>query len=218
MKYSLAIFDLDGTILDTLEDLTDSLNHALAACGYPKRSLDEVRRFVGNGLRKLMDRAVPYGTAKEDVNRVLTAFTEQYRIHCADKTKPYDGIEDLLKALRKAGCKTAVVSNKADFAVQELCRRYFPGLFDLTIGERVGIQRKPAPDSVNEVIRRLSEERAKTIYIGDSEVDIQTAANAGLDSILVTWGFRDRALLATHGATRFAETPNDIARIVLEEP
>ena len=215
MKYTLAIFDLDGTILNTLEDLTDSLNVALEKSGYPKRSIEEVRRFVGNGIWKLMERGVPSETEKKAVEQVHRDFTEYYKNHCADKTRPYHGIMELLWTIRKAGCKTAVVSNKADYGVQELCRQYFDGLFDVAVGEREGILKKPAPDSVNEVLKCLQAKKEETVYIGDSEVDIETAANAGIDHIIVEWGFREPEFLKERGARVFAAVPGDIADRIL---
>lgn len=211
MKYKLAIFDLDGTILDTLEDLADAVNYALGEYGYPLRTIEEVRRFVGNGIRKLIERAVPAGLTQEEIIGVHQTFSAYYQKHCADKTRPYEGIVPLLQRLRAAGCLTAVVSNKANAAVQPLCRQYFEGLFDYAVGERAGINRKPAPDAVLEVLRRLQVDAKDAVYIGDSEVDIQTAANAGLDSIIVTWGFRDRAYLESQGGRRFADSPEEIA-------
>ena len=214
MAYKLAIFDLDGTILDTLEDLADATNYALGKHGYPGRTIKEVRRFVGNGIRKLIERAVPAGLAKEEIDRVHETFSAYYQQHCADKTRPYEGVLPLLERLRAAGCLTAVVSNKADTAVQPLCQRYYNGLFDYAVGERAGIRRKPAPDSVQEVLRRLQVNPEEAVYIGDSEVDIQTAENAGLDSIIVTWGFRDRAYLESQGGRRFVDRPEEIEQII----
>ncbi|MDE7223324.1 MAG: HAD-IA family hydrolase [Acetatifactor sp.] len=215
MKYKLAIFDLDGTILDTLEDLADSVNYALGECGYPLRTIEEVRHFVGNGIRNLIERAVPAGLTEEEINGVHQVFSAYYQEHCADKTRPYEGIVPLLERLRSAGCLTAVVSNKADVAVQPLCQRYYDGLFDYAVGEREGIRRKPAPDAVQEVLRRLEIEAHEAIYIGDSEVDIRTAENAGLDSIIVTWGFRDRAYLESQGGRQFADQPEEVDAIIL---
>lgn len=215
MKYKLVIFDLDGTILDTLEDLADAVNHALTECGYPLRTIEEVRRFVGNGIRKLIERAVPAGLPEGEIDRVHRIFSAYYQEHCADKTRPYEGILPLLERLRAAGCLTAVVSNKADVAVQPLCQRYYDGLFDYAVGEREGIRRKPAPDAVEEVLIRLRAEAAEAVYIGDSEVDIQTAENAGLDSIIVTWGFRDRAFLESQGGRQLVDRPEEIDAIVL---
>ena len=210
MLYKLFVFDLDGTLLDTLEDLKDSLNYALEKSGYPTRSLEDVRRFVGNGIRKLMERGVPDGTENSAIDNVHKDFTKHYAVHCADKTKPYDGILELLHTLRAAGCKTAVVSNKADYAVQELCGQYFDGLFDFAIGERKDIQKKPAPDAVYEVLRQLNMEKSHSVYIGDSEVDIETARNAGMDSIIVDWGFRDREFLLEKGAEIIISKPEEI--------
>ena len=213
MLYKLLIFDLDGTLLDTLEDLKDSLNYALGKSGFPAHTYEEVRQFVGNGIRNLIERGVPVGTEAPVIDTVHKNFTEHYALHCADKTKPYDGILELLHTLRAAGCKTAVVSNKADYAVQELCHQYFDGLFDYAVGERQNIQRKPAPDSVNEVLRQLNIEKDFSVYIGDSEVDIETARNAGMNSIIVDWGFRDREFLKEKGAEIIISKPEDILAI-----
>lgn len=215
MSYKLAIFDLDGTILDTLEDLKESTNAALAASGYPARTLDEVRCFVGNGIGKLIERAVPQGTSKEAIEKTLESFKEHYGIHCADHTKPYDGILELLEDLRKNGIQTAVVSNKADFAVQELCSRYFPGAFDFVVGERKGIRRKPCPDSVFEVLKTLKKTADEAVYIGDSDVDVETARQAGMDGIFVSWGFRGREFLTEHGATCIVDTPEELEQLIV---
>ena len=215
MKYKLAIFDLDGTLLDTLDDLYDSLAHTLAAANLPPRTRDETRRFVGNGIHKLIERAVPAGSQNELIDTVEREFRAYYKLHCADKTKPYDGIIELIERLRANGCKTAVVSNKGDFAVQELVEQYFSGLLDCAVGERAGVRTKPAPDSVNAVLEQLRVNRADTVYIGDSDVDIDTAKNAGMDSISVLWGFRDREFLVEHGAVRLVGTPREIGDIVL---
>lgn len=213
--YKLAIFDLDGTILDTLQDLADSLNFALQKSALPTRTTDEVCAFVGNGIRLLVERGVPQNTDITVVDRVFADFKSYYKVHCADKTKPYEGILDCLKTLHENGIKTAVVSNKADFAVQELCNQYFDGLFDFTVGEREGIRRKPAPDSVNEVLATLGIERNNAVYIGDSDVDIETARNAQMQGISVTWGFRKREFLIENGAQVLADSPKDIISYVL---
>lgn len=209
MKYKLVIFDMDGTILNTLDDLADSVNAVLAKHGYPVRTLEEVRLFVGNGIRRLIERAVPDGLSVENIDRVHQDFLAYYQQHCAEKTKPYEGVTELLRRLRQAGCRTAVVSNKADRAVRELCEDYFAGLFDMAVGERDGFRRKPAADSVDYVLQALDVEKEAAVYIGDSEVDVQTAQNAGLDSIIALWGFRDRELLEQYGAEVFVETPMD---------
>lgn len=215
MHYELVIFDLDGTILDTLQDLMQSLNHALAKSGYPQHSCSAVRSFVGNGIWKLMERSVPQGTAFEQIKQVHQDFTEHYKVHCADHTKPYDGIPELLQTLRKAGCKTAVLSNKADYAVQALCAKYFDGLLDAAAGEQTGVLKKPAPDGVNRILEQLGIDRKNAVYIGDSEVDIQTAANAGLDCIIVDWGFRESAFLLEQGAECLVSSPEEIAKKIL---
>lgn len=213
--YKVAVFDMDGTILDTLEDLKDSVNYALAECGYPQRTYDEVRGFVGNGIRKLIERAVPKGTESADIDRVHEVFTGYYKLHCADKTKAYDGIKPLIEKLRANGIKTAVVSNKADYGVQELCKQYFDGLFDYAVGEREGIRRKPAPDSVNEALRALGMDKSEAVYIGDSDVDFETAVNAGLPCISVLWGFRDEEFLREKGAKLFVHDPAEIFDIIM---
>lgn len=215
LKYTTVIFDLDGTVLNTLEDLCDSVNYALSKCAYPLRTIDEVRSFVGNGIGKLIERSAPEGTERNDIEKFHAVFTAHYKEHCADKTRPYDGIIELLKKLRKEGVKTAVVSNKADYAVKSLCREYFPELFDMAVGEREGIRRKPCPDSVIEVMDKIGADRVKTVYIGDSDVDIATAKNAGVDSIAVTWGFRSKDFLQKHGATVMAENAKELFNVLI---
>ena len=210
MKYQLAIFDLDGTLLDTLEDLADSTNYIMRQYGYPERTIVEVRSFVGNGIRKLLERSAPKGTLPEEIDRMFEDFKEYYGAHCAEKTKPYEGIMDLLASLQKREIKLAVVSNKADYAVKALCEQYFPGYFDEAVGERVGIARKPAPDTVNEVLMNLQVEKTGAVYIGDSEVDVQTAKNAELDCIAVDWGFRDKDVLKMAGAETIVSTPAEV--------
>lgn len=206
---------MDGTILDTLDDLTDTLNMSLAEVGMPVRTKDEVRSFVGNGVGKLLERAVPQGTTEEEMAALAGAFRKNYAVHCADKTKPYDGVPELIAALRAAGLKTAVVSNKVDFAVQTLAEGYFKGLFDMAVGEREGVRRKPAPDSVNEVMRTLGIPQEETVYIGDSDVDADTARNACVDFVGVEWGFRPREVLLEHGATVTVKTADELRRAVL---
>ncbi|MCI8386862.1 MAG: HAD family hydrolase [Clostridiales bacterium] len=216
MKYSIAIFDLDGTILDTLDDLADSTNYVLTKAGMPTRTRDEVRRFVGNGIHKLIERAVPANTSDEQIESVFEAFKEHYKSHSAIHTRPYDGTIELLTALRNGGCKTAVVSNKADFAVKDLCEQYFPHMFDIAVGERENVRRKPAPDAVNAILDTLNISRENAIYIGDSDVDIETAKNCGMDCISVTWGFRDREFLLEHGAQKLISEPDEIRKLILE--
>lgn len=215
MKYQLAIFDLDGTILDTLEDLTDGVNFALSECGCPVRTIAEIRSFVGNGIRKLIERALPSGTPEAEIDRVHGTFSPYYKAHCDVKTKPYDGIPEMLQTLRDAGVLTAVLSNKGDFAVQPLVRQYFPDLFTIAFGERSGIPRKPAPDAVFEILERLKIEKSDAIYIGDSNVDIETARNAGIFCICVDWGFREHAQLIEAGAERIVSTPKELLEAIL---
>ncbi len=201
MKHSLAIFDLDGTILYTLVDLKNSMNFTLKKFGFPERTLDEVRRFVGNGIKNLIIRAAPKGTDEKTIDEMFEVFNEHYAVHCNDNTKSYDGIDELLKKLKEQKVKTAVVSNKADYAVQTLVKKYFDGLFDYAVGEKQGVRKKPCPDSVNEVLRVLDTPKESAVYIGDSEVDVATAKNAQMDCIAVDWGFRDRDVLINSGAT-----------------
>ena len=215
MKYKLVIFDMDGTILNTLEDLADALNYVLAQSNYPGHTIEEVKQYVGNGIPKLIERGVPAGTDKDSTNQVHRDFMEYYQIHCADKTRPYDGIIELIAKLRKGGCLTAVVSNKADAAVQELCKQYFDGYFDYAVGDREGIRKKPAPDAVNEVLQHLQVTKENAVYVGDSEVDIATARNAGLDNIIVSWGFREVPFLKEQGADRIVDCAEEVAQIVL---
>ena len=217
MAYRLAIFDLDGTVLDTLGDLADATNAALALGGYPARTVGEVCSFVGDGIQKLIERALPSGTSESEVRRVLALFVDHYRAHCAVKTRPYAGICEMLADLRARGVKTAVLSNKANFATQALAKTYFDGLFDAVAGEREreGIPKKPAPDGVWLLLRACGVAANEAVYIGDSEVDVATAKNAGLDAILVSWGFRSREVLAAHGAKVIVDTPKELQDLVL---
>ena len=212
----LAIFDLDGTLLDTLEDLAAAVNHALAANGMPPRRLDEVRAFVGNGIPKLAARAVPAGTDKAAEAAVLSALLSFYKDHCKDRTRPYDGVPALLQTLRENGRKTAVVSNKADAAVQILCEEYFPGLCDFCVGAKDGVRKKPAPDAVFAAMEALGVRKEDAVYVGDSEVDVQTAKNAGLPCLSVTWGFRSENILRAAGATRLIPDVPTLERLLLE--
>lgn len=207
MKFTLAVFDMDGTILDTLEDLRDSLNAILKKYGYPVRTLEDVRGFVGNGILRLIEQAVPAACSEEQVRRVYEEFIPYYQEHSAEKTRPYTGIVQLLADLKESGMKLAVVSNKADAAVQDLCEQYFKGLFDMAAGEREGMAKKPAPDMVELVLSALKVSKEDAVYIGDSEVDVQTAVNSGLHLCAVEWGFRDVDVLKAHGAEHiFADT------------
>ena len=214
MKYQAVIFDLDGTILNTLDDLAGATNASLNRSGYPPRTVDEVRRFVGNGIRKLVERAVPAGTSDADIDRVFTDFKKYYAVHCAEKTCPYDGIPALLSRLRADGVRTAVVSNKADFAVRELCGQYFEGLFDVVAGEKEGVRRKPAPDTVNAVLADFGLTPEQAVYVGDSDVDLETAKNAGMDCIGVAWGFRGEEFLREKGASLVVSSAEELYRAI----
>lgn len=217
MKVQLVIFDMDGTILDTLEDLKNSLNFSLKKNGFAPRTLDEVRRFVGNGIRKLVERGVPAAATAEQIDEVFACFNEYYAVHCADHTHAYPGIEELLKRLRAEGVRTAVVSNKSDYAVQSLSKQYFDGLLDSAVGARDGVRKKPSPDSVNEVLKELSVPREAAVYVGDSDVDIATAKNAGMPCISVDWGFRDREFLRENGATQIVSDAEALYRALSEK-
>lgn len=213
-KTLLAVFDLDGTVLDTLDDLADSVNFALETNGYGRRSTQEVRSFVGNGVKNLIKRSLPESSDDAAVNRVLADFKARYAVHCADKTKPYDGITETITALRAVGIKTAVISNKTDSAVQKLVKKYFDGLFNYVAGEKEGVARKPAPDSVNAALEALGIKKENAVYIGDSEVDILTAKNAGLRCITVLWGFRDEDFLKANGAENMAHTMKEMEKLI----
>lgn len=217
MKYELIIFDLDGTILDTLEDLADSMNYALTKHGYPTRTIEEVRSFVGNGLLMLTRRAIAPETDENRIQRVLAEQKAYYKEHCADKTEPYEGVVDLLEELKTAGCKLAVVSNKADYAVQILCEQYFTGIFHMAVGEKENVRKKPAPDAVNAVLENLQIDRRKAVYVGDSEVDIETAANANIPAVLVDWGFRDALFLQEQGAKTLVHTIDELKKALIDE-
>lgn len=215
MKYKAVIFDMDGTILNTLEDLKNATNYSVRQFGMPERSLEEVRMFVGNGIRKLVERAVPAGTSEEKIAQVLDVFLEYYEIHSADNTSPYPGILELVEKLKKSGIKTAVSTNKADVPAQELGREYFNGIFDLIVGQQDGLKVKPAPDSVNKILSILDIQKKDAIYIGDSDVDVQTAKNSGLDFIGVSWGFRGREFLEKNGAKNIVDNANEILDLVI---
>lgn len=211
MKKTTYIFDLDGTLLDTLQDLAAAVNFALRKNGMEEHSIDDIRRFVGNGVRKLIERAVPNGSKNLRFDDVFTDFRSYYMEHSLDATKPYDGIPEILQEMKQRGCKMAVVSNKMMAATQELVAHFFPEI-QVAIGENEaeGIRKKPAPDMVFEALHRLDAEAETAVYIGDSDVDIQTAKNAGVPCISVLWGFRNREFLLEHGAQRFIERPLEI--------
>ena len=215
MRYHTIIFDLDGTLLDTLQDLADSTNFALKTMGFPERTLEEVRTFVGNGVAKLIERAIPKETDRETFLKTLSVFKEHYALHCEDHTKLYDGILQLLDMLLQNGAKLAVVSNKTDSAVRVLCEKYLGDRITISVGDREGIARKPEPDSVLEVLKKLNVSTEDAVYIGDSEVDILTAQNAKMDAIIVTWGFRDREFLIRNGAPVLADSAEELGKMIL---
>ena len=211
-KYHTFIFDLDGTLLYTLADLAAAVNYALRTHGMPEHSIDDVRRFVGNGVRLLMERAVPQGAANPQFEEAFATFRAHYMAHSLDTTRPYEGIPETLAALKARGCRLAVVSNKFYAATGELCRHFFPDTIEVAIGEHEaeGIRKKPAPDTVIEALRQLGVGKEGAVYVGDSDVDIMTARNSGLPCISVLWGFRDRDFLIQHGAETFISAPSEL--------
>lgn len=217
MKLHAVIFDLDGTLLDTLKDLTAAVDHALVAFGMPPIDIAKVREFVGNGVPKLIERAINFvtkGTSDGACDYGLTAavlatFTEYYDVHNADLTAPYDGVEEMLEGVKAAGLKTAIVTNKYDKAAQELKKRFFGGV-DVLIGSRRGISPKPAPDGVYKALEILGVDKSAAVYIGDGETDMNTAKNAGLPAVAVTWGFRDRNVLAAFSPDFMISSPSEL--------
>lgn len=215
MSYKTVIFDLDGTLLDTLEDLTDSVNYALSVMEYPVRTIDEIRQFVGNGVKKLMERAVPENTNQQDFDKCFGLFKEYYNLHSQDKTKPYDGVISLMRRLKAKGIKMAIVSNKLHEAVLDLRDIFFKDVIEVAIGDMPELKRKPEPDSCFKALELLGSSVEEAVYVGDSEVDIATARNAGLPCIAVLWGFRDREFLISKGATVLAENADEVEMEVL---
>ena len=216
MGYKAVLFDMDGTLLDTLEDLRDSTNHVLRQMGYPERSLEEMRRFVGNGAEMQIRRAVPEGTNEEKIMEVLTAYRAYYQDHCQIKTRVYDGLLDMLSELKAKGIKLAVVSNKPDSAVQKLSREYFGDRMDFAVGPSDGVRCKPYPDMVEAALRALDAEKKDAVFVGDSEVDVQTGLNAGLPVIAVSWGFRPREVVIAAGAEKIADNASELKQYILE--
>ncbi len=212
MTYKTYIFDLDGTLLDTLADLAASCNYALRTHGMPEHSIDDVRRFVGNGVRLLMERAIPDGASNPDFDETFASFREHYMLHSLDTTRPYPGIMETLAELKARGCRLAVVSNKMMAATVELCRHFFPDTIEVAIGEHEaeGIRKKPAPDTVFAALKQLGVNKEGAVYVGDSDVDLATARHAGLPCISVLWGFRDSDFLKQHGAKTFISAPSEL--------
>lgn len=216
MSYKAVLFDMDGTLLDTLEDLCDSTNHALAQMGYPLRGIEEIRRFIGNGAEKQIRRAVPEGTSEGKIMETLAAFRAYYQDHCQIKTKVYDGLLDVLSELKEKGVKMAVVSNKPDAAVKKLSREYFGDRLDYAVGPSDGVRCKPYPDMAEEALKALGVEKKDAVFVGDSEVDVQTGMNAGLDVIAVSWGFRSREVVIEAGAKMIADDASELEKLILE--
>jgi phosphoglycolate phosphatase len=216
-KYKVAVFDMDGTILNTLDDMTVACNHTLSAMGMPLRTMDEIRMFVGNGIPKLVERIAPAGTDEATLKKMLEIFMEFYSAHSMDKTGPYAGVPELLKKLKDNGIKLACVSNKADAAMRKLCDEFFNGLFDDAEGERAGVNKKPAPDMVWAALEKIGAEKKDAVYIGDSNVDYETAVNSEIDCISVSWGFRSREFLENLGSKFIVDTPEEVFDVIMSE-
>lgn len=211
------IFDLDGTLLYTLEDLKDSVNFALSKFNYPQKNLEEIRKFVGNGVKVLMELSIPQGENNKNFDECLAIFKTHYAQNMYNKTKPYDGIIEMLETLQQQGFRTAVVSNKFDLATKELCKKYFAEKIEIAIGESENIRKKPAPDSVFKVMEILNSNKTSTYFVGDSEVDIQTAQNANIKCISVTWGYKNEEFLLKNGAKFLANSPQEILKIITSQ-
>ena len=214
MKIDTVIFDLDGTLLNTLDDLHACFNHAIKTFGYPERSIEEIRSFVGNGIKKAIERALPYKIKDEELEKIVEYFRDYYKEHMFELTKAYDGILELLKELKEKGYKLAVVSNKYDMAVKNLVKHYFGEYIDVAVGEGLGINKKPSSDGTLKAINELNSNIENCIFIGDSDVDIETAKNVGIPCISVLWGFRDKEFLKSRGGEIFVKEPKDIIKII----
>lgn len=217
MKYKAVLYDMDGTVLDTLRDLTDAVNHSLAHFALPSVTDAQVRASLGNGAAKLIEKCVPDGTGDELTERVLQYYKPYYDAHCSVKTAPYPGIIALMTRLKEAGVKQAVISNKPDFAVRELAEEFFAGLLEFAVGESETVRRKPCPDAVNAAAEAMGLGKTECVYIGDTEVDILTAQNAGMDCVAVAWGFRDEAELEAAGAESIVYSAEELYSAVSEE-
>lgn len=208
------IFDLDGTLLYTIEDLTDGVNYAMESFHYPKYSIEEVRKMVGNGIKSLIKRAIPAGEDNPDFSNVFEAFRSYYTEHCMDKTRPYPKIMELLEELRNRGIKTAIVSNKNDQAVKQLKEHFFSKTVSYALGQSDNIKNKPAPDMVFQAMKALDVTTDQVVYVGDSEVDYETAHNAGIKALIVSWGFRDRAELEKLPGVHIVDRPEVIIDVL----
>lgn len=214
MKYSTVIFDLDGTLLDTLDDLVISVNEYLEEQGHPLRTRDEIRSFLGYGAMELVRDSLPAPLPPEELDKAVEDYKKVYRRNMEDNTKPYDGIMEMLKNLKKAGVRTAVVSNKPDNSVRDLCQVMFGDLVDIAAGDQPGFARKPNPQLVEHIMNELGADPAATLYVGDSEVDVETAKNAGVHGVAVTWGFRDRDVLEAEKPDYLVDTPSELTEII----
>ena len=217
MRYAAVLFDLDGTLLDTLRDLNAAVNRTLERFGYAPQSLEETGQKLGNGARRLLELSVPEGTGKEEIDRILAWYLPYYNAHANDTTEPYAGVMELLRMLRARGCPTAIISNKPDRTVRELSAIHFSGLLDCAVGENEaqGVRRKPAPDTLLAAAAQLGAAPEDCLYVGDSEVDVLTAARAGMDCASVLWGFRSREELERAGGKLLFETPGELERFLL---
>lgn len=214
MNYDTILFDLDGTLLNTLNDLADSVNAVMRKEGYQQRTKEEIREFIGDGLKTLMERSLPLGTSEEEILRCLAMFREIYLRNMQNQTKPYDEIPTVLKRLKEMGIKVGVVSNKADEATKEMCKHYFQGDVDVAIGDNQERKKKPDPDNVYAALQQLDSDKDKTLYVGDSNIDVITAKNAGLRCVGVTWGYRSRETLLEAGADHIIDKPNQLITLV----
>lgn len=214
MKYDTILFDLDGTLLNTLDDLTDSVNAVMRKKGCGERTKGEIKEFIGDGARMLMKRALPPGTAEEEILRCLTEFRKIYHENMQNRTMPYEGIPNLLKKLKEMGMKVGVVSNKPDEATREMNRFYFGEYIDAAIGDNTDRMKKPEPDNVYEALRQLNAQKDKSIYVGDSDIDVKTAKNSGLDFVGVTWGYRSRKTLEAAGADHIIDEPEQLLAFI----
>ncbi len=214
MKYKAIVFDLDGTLLNTLDDLYLSVNYALEQFNLPLRTKEEVCSFVGNGVANLMERSIGENLGSVDFDACLNCFKKHYSVHSEDNTAPYDDVCALLATLKDKNVKCAIVSNKFDAAVKGLAEKYFPSLVDVALGESPAFNRKPAPDLVFCALEKLGVNKNDSLFVGDSEVDVQTALNAKIDFLGVLWGFRSKEVLSLAGATAFASLPQDILKFV----
>lgn len=216
LRYNPIIFDMDGTLLDSLDDLMDSVNYSLSKHGFMQKEREDIRQAIGNGVGKLIESSMPDGCSQGEYEAVLNTFREYYAEHNNDKTRPFDGILEMLKKLKEQGATIAIVSNKVDSAVQELAKAHFDGFIDCTTGEKEGVRRKPEADVINATLETLGMSSKNAVYIGDTEVDIQTAKNAGINGISIMWGFRDPEILAINDPDRIAMDVDELYEILTE--